>query len=218
MKTIKVPVHPKGMIKTPHQQRSRDTLHRILNGAEALLNERAWEDITVSDIVARADSSVGSFYARFTTKEDLVVALLERYHEEIPNYSVLTNDLPYWDSLTLADRAQRLIRGVISLCRRKRGLLRLRLQRRLTRVDPESTREPDRDRQNVDELIRLFASCSHEITRDDYQSALRFALRMVDGTAIAAIALGDISDSYGQVDDEGLIKELTAAFVGYLRT
>ncbi len=41
---------------------------------------------------------------------------------------------------------------------------------------------------------------------------------MVDGTAIAAIALGDISGSYGKVDDAGLIEELTAAFVAYLRT
>ncbi len=205
------------LLNPPHQRRSQATLNRLLDAAEALLNERAWEDITVSDIVLEAKSSVGSFYARFPSKEALVVALLDRYHEEMRGFFEDSTQLAEWDTHSLPVRARRLIEEVVSVCRRKRGLLRLRLQQRLSTPDSISTTEPDHDAYFVDELARLFETCRQEIKADDYRKVLRFALRMVDGVAIAAIALSDISGSYGLVDDETLVGELTTAFVAYLQ-
>jgi len=59
----------------PKQDRSRRTLERIESAALALISERGVEDTTVHDIVRRARSSVGSFYARFPAKEDLLLHL-----------------------------------------------------------------------------------------------------------------------------------------------
>lgn len=68
-------------VHTPKQARSRQTLDRILDAAERLLAERPFEEITVGEIVAEAGSSVGSFYARFPSKEALVPALYERRYD-----------------------------------------------------------------------------------------------------------------------------------------
>lgn len=59
----------------PKQDRSRRTLERIESAALALIAENGVEGTTVHDIVRRARSSVGSFYARFPAKEDLLLHL-----------------------------------------------------------------------------------------------------------------------------------------------
>lgn len=59
----------------PKQDRSRRTLERIEGAALELIAERGVEATTIHDIVRRARSSVGSFYARFPGKEDLLLHL-----------------------------------------------------------------------------------------------------------------------------------------------
>ena len=59
-------------VRPPVQARSRRTLARILDASLTLLGERGRDGLTVQDIVSRAGTSVGSFYARFSGKEDLL--------------------------------------------------------------------------------------------------------------------------------------------------
>jgi AcrR family transcriptional regulator len=61
----------------PKQSRSQRTLERIEQAALALIAEVGVEQATIQDIVKRARSSVGSFYARFAGKEDLLLHLEE---------------------------------------------------------------------------------------------------------------------------------------------
>lgn len=66
------PPHP------PKQSRSRRTLERIVQASLDILSEDGPEGLTVQAIVERAGSSVGSFYARFSGKEELLAYLGER--------------------------------------------------------------------------------------------------------------------------------------------
>ena len=75
-------------VRPPVQARSRRTLARILDASLTLLGERGRDGLTVQDIVSRAGTSVGSFYARFSGKEDLIA-----YVEE----SVWTRARERWD-------------------------------------------------------------------------------------------------------------------------
>jgi AcrR family transcriptional regulator len=65
-------------VNAPKQARSQETLDRFLDAVEALLLERDFADITVADIVARADRTVGSFYARFVDKDAVLLACAQR--------------------------------------------------------------------------------------------------------------------------------------------
>jgi AcrR family transcriptional regulator len=70
-------------VQPPSQARGQRTLTRIVEAAERLLKQRAFEDITISDIITEAEVSTGSFYARFPAKEALLPYLYDLYNAEI---------------------------------------------------------------------------------------------------------------------------------------
>ncbi len=69
-------------LNPPRQSRSRRTLERIVGAALEILEGEGPEALTVQAIVDRAGSSVGSFYARFSGKDDLINYLGERVWRE----------------------------------------------------------------------------------------------------------------------------------------
>ena len=69
-------------LKPPKQPRSRRTLERIVEAALDILEAEGPEGVTVQAVVARARSSVGSFYARFGGKDDLLDYLASRVWRE----------------------------------------------------------------------------------------------------------------------------------------
>jgi len=200
----------------PRQGRSLATLNRLLDAAENLLNERSLEEITVADIVARAGSSVGSFYARFPTKDALVVALLERFHRQMEVVIVEMAESEEWTSGDLAGRSRMYNQNVVDVARRRRGLLRLRLRRRVTPGKIVLPDDKERSSELVDTLRRLFAPVMHEILHPDKDQALAFALRIVDSVVLNTILLDSTSNSFGVIDDEELVNRLVSVFMGYL--
>ncbi|MEX1257377.1 MAG: TetR/AcrR family transcriptional regulator [Gemmatimonadota bacterium] len=60
------------LVRAPLQERSRKTLERILAAGWTLLEEGGPDALTVQAITRRARTSVGSFYARFQGKDDLL--------------------------------------------------------------------------------------------------------------------------------------------------
>jgi AcrR family transcriptional regulator len=64
----------------PKQLRSRQTLDRLLDGAEAVIREEGISELTIVKVVKRAQSSVGAFYRRFPDRNTLLLAIQERNH------------------------------------------------------------------------------------------------------------------------------------------
>ena len=77
------PAPPLRSVTAPKQARSAATLQRLLDAAEDLIAEKGLRDVSIPDIVARAGSSVGGFYARFKDKDELLRALEERFLGEM---------------------------------------------------------------------------------------------------------------------------------------
>jgi AcrR family transcriptional regulator len=63
----------------PSQARAQQTLHRIVAAAERLLQNQSFEELTIADLVREAQTTTGSFYARFASKEALLPYLYEIY-------------------------------------------------------------------------------------------------------------------------------------------
>ena len=74
---------PEPPARSPKQHRSRQTLQRIARAALELIAQNGVEATTVGAIARRAGSSVGSFYARFAGKSDLLLYLDERIWETV---------------------------------------------------------------------------------------------------------------------------------------
>ena len=69
-------------IKPPQQARSRRTLERLLTAAEELLADADFDRVGVVEITRRAGVASGSFYNRFSTKDDLLAVLYEDFLDD----------------------------------------------------------------------------------------------------------------------------------------
>ena len=59
-------------ISKPRQNRSEETLRRILSACDRLIAKRPFEQISMQDIASEAGVSVGNLYNRFSDKDGLV--------------------------------------------------------------------------------------------------------------------------------------------------
>lgn len=160
----------------PRQQRSRETLERIAETAEAMLEEGEWEATTVADIAARARATPGAFYARFPSRDALLPFLYERYdrrlREELPTR--LRDER--WDGLPLPALAARVATLTVDALRARRGLLRaLALY---DRAHPERAAEAGREGGGAlhAAAARLFYAHRGAIRHPDWEEAVAFGL------------------------------------------
>lgn len=66
-------------INAPQQKRSLVSQNKIIDATSDLLAEKAFDEITVTDICAKAQLSTGAFYARFSSKTAVLYAIQMRY-------------------------------------------------------------------------------------------------------------------------------------------
>jgi AcrR family transcriptional regulator len=66
----------------PLQSRSLKTQQSFIEAGWAILREQSWETISITAIAQRAGRSVGVFYQRFSSKNDFLTVLLNRWIEE----------------------------------------------------------------------------------------------------------------------------------------
>jgi AcrR family transcriptional regulator len=70
-------------LRVPRQDRSRRSLEAIYAAAVTLLAEGGWDAVTVGEIERRSGISRGTFYLRFSTRDDLVSYVHERLISEL---------------------------------------------------------------------------------------------------------------------------------------
>jgi AcrR family transcriptional regulator len=69
--------------KRPSQQRSRETVNRILDTAARIFEAEGYANTTTNDIAIEAVISIGSLYQYYPNKDAIIVGLAERHIETI---------------------------------------------------------------------------------------------------------------------------------------
>ena len=69
------------MKRPPSQARSVASTNRMLDAAESLFASGGAEAVTIEAVVRQAETSVGSFYARFINRDGLLAAMHSRFLE-----------------------------------------------------------------------------------------------------------------------------------------
>lgn len=108
----------------PKQSRSQRTLERIAQASLEILEAEGPEGLTVQSIVKRSGSSVGSFYARFAGKDELLEYLGERVWREAAqrwDEALASRD---WNGLGLADMVDGAVRLLAEVGRSRGSYLR----------------------------------------------------------------------------------------------
>ena len=163
-------------LSPPLQRRSKDTLDAISNATKKLLRTRSFTELTIQDIVKKAGSSAGSFYARFKGKR----ALLHYLHEEMAKSSLEQlrppSGAPKPEPVPPAEIAALLIPGIVQGHTENRGILRATLVESLD--DPLF----------VERAMKLFGSISEIVA----EHIARTAQRKDRHVANVGLALGAV--------------------------
>lgn len=202
----------------PQQERSRRTVEAILDAAEALLEKRRFEEISIAEIILQAGASTGSFYARFPSKEALLPALYARYDANIPEQLVKLQGALGRRKQTLASVCRHVIDGFAYSMELRPNLMRAMTLYSRARKDQVKAIVPARAK-GQDMILALFEPFRSEIRHADQAAAIRTAL-FVAGTMLReAIVFPDAPLAAVSRRPIGQLKAaLTTMMVAYLRS
>ncbi|MBN9004863.1 MAG: TetR/AcrR family transcriptional regulator [Rhizobiales bacterium] len=167
------------------QKRSRETTAALLKAGAEMLKTRSLDDLSIEDLCARVDATVGAFYSRFDSKEAYFGALLTlaaRDGESMLAAMAANEDLRVLD---LRELCAQLVGQIAEWMRKHEGVLRAALQRsdaRPSRWTPFKALA----RQTVDgaEPLLLRAMGGRSTVR---RQAIGFGLQVVLGTLVNAV-------------------------------
>lgn len=202
-------------IQPVRQARSQETLERLLDSAEALIENKGFDDVTVADIAARAGFSVGAVYSRFHDKIGVLHCLQDRFVEEAHLTTDVTLDPDRWDGAGIDEIVGELVAFLVQVYREGGGVLRELMVH--TRSEPQMVERKERLAAHVsDRLCALLLPRAERIRHPDPAAAVAFGLRLVFATLEQAILFGEGGVHGIPASDEKLAAELTRAFLGYL--
>lgn len=203
-------------LRPPKQARSRKTLDRIANAALELMEEGGVENATVAAIVKRAGASVGSFYARFAGKDDLIRYLQDRIWSEATDRWDKALEAQDWSALSM----ESVVEGVVGLLLRsfRADYHQREILGRERRHDEEGARRVFAFHQHILSTVSpLFLAHRREITHPDADWAIRLGYRFAVGSIREILELeGAVGVVDGAATADAIIPELARAWIAYL--
>jgi AcrR family transcriptional regulator len=193
-------------IATPKQARSRRTLERIVAAGLELLEEGGPDAVTVHAVVSRARSSVGSFYARFEGKDDLLEHLRDRVRQSAESEWRETVGSASWER-----SLEGIVTGAVDLLLELRPRYDARIRSADRLIAGGEDHEPTR--KALDELAARLLERRDEITHTDPERAVRIGLAAVLGVA-EHLSAG--SSGVPAADPDVLRTECVRLLVAYL--
>jgi AcrR family transcriptional regulator len=165
-----------GSVREPRQARSLRTQERLLDAMELLLQKREPADITVEDIVERAHASVGAFYKRFSSKQDLLPLLLTRLQTNARRELEEQLQGPQWNGRSLVERVNALIDMFAGVQIQRQRIIRACVAGRLTASLQMSEQDVADARASLEAMRRWLLVCRDEIRHEEPETAVRIGL------------------------------------------
>lgn len=202
----------------PVQERSRKTLERIVEAASRLLARSTFDDISVDDLVAEADSSKGAFYARFDDKEALFEYLCAYWAERAKKSWTEFFSEPARQDEDLPSLLRRIVARLVELYRMEPDSVRAFALRARSPGEPAATRSATDLNEYVLGLVETsVARRADALAHPDPGGAARFGMMAVAAVAREFVLFGNERLRHDAWGDQELIRELSSMFAGYLR-
>ena len=202
-------------LSPPKQARSEETLSRLLKAAEALILEKGIGEVSVSEIVHGAHSSVGGFYARFRDKGELLRALEERFLVDISERLAALADAGRWGDAPLAEIVESWAAELVSVASERRNLIAAFLIR--AAEDAALWADGLRFRRAAEEQIgRLLRVRTGEIRHPEPELAVQLAVQFALGLVIQRVLTGEVRAAGRALTDAELHGEIARNFLAYL--
>jgi len=201
----------------PVQARSRETVNLFARATEDLLRDRPFEEIGVQDIVRGAGRPIGSFYARFASKEALLPFLYARYHEGLEALIASRLDRVSWPKLGFERTIEELVDLILALYTERRWLIRALALFARTRPEALPADIVERRSRVYDPVVAVVLRHRARIAHPDPESAIRFGVFFVSSVAREKLLFADAPLSrVTPMGRRALRDELVRALRGYL--
>jgi len=206
----------------PQQARSRESLRKLLKAAGEVLGQHGVEGATIPRIAAHAGLTPGAIYRRFKDKDALfeavVLGLLERQEERL-RLGIAPAEA---GQIPLAVFAEQFIGTMVVSYRSNAALLRAIRRFVQDRAHTPFERKAVRYETRAFEwMMDLFLAHKAEITHHEPRLAVSMGLMMVANTLMETVVLPtDLRPlkAFMPKDDQGLKRELTRAFLSYVKS
>lgn len=199
----------------PQQSRSQETLGRILDAAERVLEEKSFGDATLAEIMERAGVTVGAFYRRFPDKDALLHHLDDRFFNELRGHADELLDPARWDGASLTQIIPQLARIAVPLFRMRRGLLRTVFIRARTDAKIQATAR-EINGLFLSKLRVLADARLAEIEHPVPHAAVDLGFRIFVGALRETVVFGEVWPDSPAMSDEQLAHELARSYLAYL--
>ncbi len=202
-------------VLVPKQARSEETLRRILEAAESLIEEKGLADASIPEIVRRAGSSVGGFYARLEDKNALLRALEERFFANLGERLERLTDAHRWEASSLPEIVAACAHELVSTARERRNLIQAFLFR--ASQDPELHHAALRFRDRVSHrLSQLLLQRREPLRHPDPLVAIDLGVQLAFGLMFQLVLDGELRAGGRVLRDCEIKKELELNFLRYL--
>jgi AcrR family transcriptional regulator len=206
---------PLHWVRPPQQARSRETLERLLDAAEALVAEKGMQAVTLQDVVRRARSSVGAFYARFPDKDALLRTLYARSCDEAVATAELALDPTRWEGTSFADALEQIVEFVVSIFEQRRGLV-LASSAAVATDAAYAERAALLGRQLSERMLRFLEARRSEVRHPRLEVAAAFGVRLMLATLEQETVLSRVTPPERALPRTEMARQLARALLGYL--
>jgi AcrR family transcriptional regulator len=209
--------------KTPlpaHQERSRESLERLLLAAQEILEKDGLDKATIPRIAKRAGLSTGAVYRRFPDKDALLRTLLLRFVQANTEKAERVLKPELWEGRNLKTMVRSIFGGMVTGYRQRRRLFRSFVQFVDRHPDAAFRRRAEKlELRSVQKVTELLLSRRGEIHHPNPELAVNLGMMMVVFTLREIFLMYDEPlqpSAYLNVTDEQLNRELPNAFLRYL--
>lgn len=206
---------PLQWIRPPRQARTQQSLERFLDAAEALLAEKAFEDVHVAEVARRAGSSVPALYRRFSDKNGLLHALHERRCEEALATAQIALDPARWQGANIKEILRTGFTFLVEIFQQNESLDRAIHQRALS--DGTIWESAIRVRRTaLNGLSDLLLARRDEISHADPPLAVSFALIQAMALLTEYFTVGMRDVGRVSLSDSDVVDQLLCSCLAYL--
>ena len=195
-------------VRIPKQHRSVQTKNRITKAGFQLFSHKGIHGTTSKEIADKAGVAIGSFYAYFKNKKQLLLEILENFLDKI--YTMIWKDL---NSYTIKALREEDIKSIIANVFKAYDIAPLFLSQThtLRYSDPDINRifEKERERE-VNQILKLMESNKSRLHLRDAYAAAIIIHNSVESVAHTAKFIGP------HIEESRFIDELTAIIFDYL--
>jgi AcrR family transcriptional regulator len=203
--------------RPPQQTRSQETLDRILDAAEKVLEEKSFTEATLAEIMERAGVTVGAFYRRFPDKDALLHLLDERFFHEMYERADELLDPDNWRGASVKEIITEFARTAVQIYGARRGLARSIFLR--ARVDPVIQASGRLvNAHYIERLRRLLVDPSRraEVTHPDPERAIALGFMMFFGALRETTVFGEVWPDHHEIVGNDLGDQMARLYLAFL--